>query len=310
MKRLAAFVISGYGQAVFCVVMFTGLAFVIPVASIFSGATLGLSVFRFGFQRTLFIIAAAALVLLGISLISAHFSTVSLYTGSVWGFVVVQWLPVAALAQLVRTTKSLSLLLQSCAVLAVLTVLGIFVFVPDSAAMWAEVLHWAIQDETSASFESSPELAEQYNNVLLELMTGFVVSAILLIWIVSVLLACWWQSLLIEPGSFKKSFVAIELSKVAAALGLAGLAIATLSENSTVIEIVIVLMTVFLFQGIAAAHFLLSRQNGRKVFLFLFYAAFVLLPVLPVLPSLVGIFGMLESFMNLRGRSGQPRITG
>lgn len=309
MKKLAAFVVSGYGQAVFCIVVFAGLAFVIPVASIFSGAALGLFTFSFGYRQALFVMIVSALTLSGLFWVSNYFSDTQLHSGGAWMFLILQWLPVTVLAQLVRVTQSLSILFQACAVFAVLTVLGVFLLVPDSSAMWADFLRSAFQGETDALLSGSSDLVEQYNNILLKLMTGFVVSSILLFWVASVLLAYWWQCLMTEPGGFKKSFTGIELSKVAAAFGLAAVLIAVLSENSTITEMVIVLTTVFLFQGIAAAHFLLSRLNEGKIFLFLFYGALVLSPLLPILPSLIGIFGMLESFMNLRNRSRRSDMT-
>ncbi len=309
MTKLAAFVISGYGQAALCIAGFAWLALIVPFGSLLSGSALGLFAFRFGYQRALLVMIFSTLILFVLLWITDYFQIMLTETGNVFLFLFLQWLPIIGLVQLVRTTQSLSMLFQFCAVVSVLAVLGIFLLVPDSAAMWADFFRWTSQGNIDTFLESRSDIVKQYD-ALLELMTGFAVSSMLLVWIASVLLAYWWQFLLLEPGGFKKSFTAIKLGKAIAVFGLVILAAAALVESSFVTELIIVLMTIFLFQGIATVHFLLSRLNEGKLFLFLFYGSLVLSPIVPLLPILVGVFGILESFIDLRGRVERSDLVG
>ena len=301
MRRLAAFVLSGYGQAAVCVAGFSWLALFLPATVLFSNASLGLFMYRFGIQRTVIVGTLSALMLSGLLWLGSLANFADAGPEDILWLVVLQWLPAVALAAVLSKAGSLSLVLQVLAVLGAGTVLILSWSVPDQIVFWTDFFDTVTGGEISRAVEARPELGPKYR-MILELMTGFAVSAVLLTWVASLLLMYWWHFLLENTRGFRKEFTGIKLSKVIAVLVLALLAVAGFDESKLSMQLLIVMMSIFLIQGIATVHFLLSRLRSGQPFIVLFYVLLAFSPLLPLLPSLVGIAGVLENFMNLRGR--------
>ena len=277
MRRLAAFAISGYSQAILCVIGFAILGlFILPIGTVFSAAVLALTGLKFGLQRSVLVLCAA---LAGFALILIIMSATDMQIklGSEILITVIYWVLMLVLSQVLRNTQSLSYTLQCLVVLSIFLILTSFWLVPDRNALWNGLSVWMLQ------------------------------VAMSVLCITSLLLARWWQSLLIEDLSFVDEFTRFKLGKIMAAGSLLFLVFnastATVFDRSSVeVGIIAILLAMFFLQGIATVHFLLRRIANGRIFIFIFYGALILSVKMPLLPGLIAVLGILENFINLRQR--------
>ena len=301
MKRLAAFAVSGYSPSILCAVGFALSALFIPVGTIFSAAVLGLVGLQFGWQRMFLVGTLSAVSLIVIFMLVSGLAEIQINLAAEIFIVLIHWLPVMILTQTLRSTGSLSYTIQRLVFFMVLIVLSSFWIFPDSADLWDQLFNWISQGRLVQIIENDPAMTEQYYAAL-TIMTGIIATATSLLWLVSLLLARWWQSLLIEPGSFVREFTELQLGKVVAGCGLFFFGITFFAQSPVIIEVIAVLMAIFMIQGIATVHFLLSRIETGRIFLFIFYGALIISVRVPILPGLIAVLGMMENFVGLRKR--------
>ena len=304
-KKYATFAVSGYWQVAVCTAVLGWTMLFLPLGGVLSAATLGLFALQFGMQRAAVALALSMTFLFILLFLTNQFLPVDSEQINIERSVFLlffQWMPIILIVLLQLKTNSLSLVFQVLSGFLIVLVLVMEWFVADSAVLWSQVLNQITNGELQRVLADNPDLGPQYE-AMLSLMTGFMSSSMLIVWVSSLLLANWLQSLVNAPGTFVKMFTSIKLGKVISGLGLVLFATTALAKSSLAGQLAMVIVTVAIFQGIATIHFLLKRVENGKVFLGLFYGALVLSPWLPLLPGLVGISGMLESFINLRDKS-------
>lgn len=301
MKRLATFAVSGYSAAVLCVVGFAWSTLFIPIGAIFSAAALGLILLHLGRYRCLSVAAGALPILAAILALTSASGMMDMNVGSEMALILAHWIPVVVLAQVLRATQSLSYTLQGLVSFMVVVILFSFIAVPDSAAKWDQLFHWLSQGELQKMMQSAPAINENYLNAL-DIMTGIIAASMSLIWLAALLLARWQQALIANPGGFVQEFTQMQLGKVIAAGGLLCLLATPFSPSPVLVELILVLMMIFFFQGVATVHFLLKKVENGKTFLFIFYGALAFSVWMPILPTLMSVLGMLENFIGLRQR--------
>ncbi len=301
MQKIAAFILSGYAQATFCVSGLAWLAAFVPVTGMLSNAALALTALRWGPQRAGIVLVLSTLTLTGLFFFASLVGLPMAGYASLFLFALLQWLPMLMVAHLLRITGSLSLTLNMMLTSGLLIVVLAPVLIEEKAQMWDRFFNWVMHGAIQRQEAINPAFGENYQ-ALLEVMTGLAVTSLILVWAVSLLLARWWQSLLEKPGGFRAEFTELKLGKAVAVLGFAFFAVANFSERPLARELLLVTMPAFLLQGIATVHCLLAALKNAQAWLVAFYATLALSPFLPQLPGFLGILGAVENFAGLRDR--------
>ncbi len=306
MKKFAGFVLSGYGQAVLCVAGLAWFAAFVPVTGIISSAALALVALEWGLQRAAIVLVLSTTALFALFVLAAGVGLPLAGYESVFLFALLQWLPIVMVAQLLQQTRSLSFTLNIMVITGLVIVALSSVLVPNSAELWDRFFSWMMQGSMQQLETGDADFGERYQ-AFLDVMTGVAMASLILVWTASLLLARWWQSLLDEPGGFRTEFTGLKLGKVAAVTGLALFLAMTYSKLPLMRELLLVMMSAFLFQGIATVHYLLRTLKSASGWLFFFYAGLALSPLVPQVPGFLSMLGALENLIELRDRM-RPKI--
>ena len=168
---------------------------------------------------------------------------------------------------------------------------------PDAEAYWKPVLE-QLKPLLKQGYQlSDTQIDENINNVA-GWMTGTFAAALALISIVSLIIARNWQALLYNPGGFGKEFGEINLGKPAAIAVLAGIAIAVLTMNHLVIELIMAGIVIFMFQGLSLAHALVKQRGMKAGWLIGLYVLMFLLFIQMIV--LLATFGIIDTFVDFR----------
>ena len=212
----------------------------------------------------------------------------------------VQWLPIILLAQTLRTTESLSMMLLAGAVLAVFGVAVQYLVWPDLQSTWMEIGRQQLQE-----LALPDEVMDRNLQVIAWIAEGLVAIIYLLLAQI-VLTARWLQGRIMNPGGFRKDFLAISMGRTVAIGGALLLALSMLVEQSWVNSIAWLVMVLFLFQGVAICHGWLAGKRQSGFFLGMYYA---LLMILPQIVALTSVVGLIDNWLNLRKRFGGSNET-
>lgn len=270
---------------------------------IVSGAIVGLATLRHGIGLGARV-TGSALLITGI----AYYSLLD--TPAAVVLLLATWIPLMLAAQILRTTENQGLALSICAICAGLYTVIMRFAVPDVDDHWATRLRTLgnTVKEQGGTFFSDAEI-EQISGVMHE-STIVVVS---LFWICSLLVSRWWQSELYNAGGFGTEFRDLVIPKplsVVAAI-IAGMALVQLSSGEAhglASDLLVVLVVLFAFQGLALIHHRVNKIGMAKLWLVGFYVLLVLMPhPLGILLSFIGIADIL---LDVRGLRARQRPTG
>jgi hypothetical protein len=303
---LGAYVMRGRLQAITATAGFAGLSLVLAPftwpLSYLSGATLALVVLVRGTREGLLIAAVAAAVLgLAGALIGQP-----LVLGL--GLLVSLWLPTWLLAYTLRQSRSLSLTLLAAGGLGVAMVIMAFVGTGDPAAWWLRNLEqyvWPVLDQAALEPSQLTEVKAGMAQATVW-MTGSLAAFVTLGLALGILIARRWQSMLYEPGAFAEEFRRLRLGSAAAWLAVVLIVLWLLGPAALtpiVVNVLLVLAFVFLFQGLAVVHFLVLRLKASVGWL---VATYVLLGLglvgLPHVFLLLAVAGLTDNWLNYRSR--------
>ncbi len=300
MRALAAYIMRGRWPAITAT---TGLAIVSlllpPVTSALgyvSAASVGLVTLVQGPKEGLLNIVVATAAFAALGLVVGHPVLALMFT-------VMLWLPTWLLAVLLGLSRSLAMTLAASAAVcgALLTV--VYVVIADPAASWynwitTEIL--PMLEESGMTLPPGGELEpvlKDYSQVL----TGWLFASISFGWMVSTLIARWWQSLLYKPGAFGEEFRHLRLGLGVAA---AGVVIALLSllggqlgQWST--NLLYLAVGLFLLQGIAVGHALVKQTGANSAWLVAMYVVVILSPAGMIFTAAMGL---LDNGIDFRAR--------
>ncbi|HPY42030.1 MAG TPA: hypothetical protein PLM98_16015, partial [Thiolinea sp.] len=129
-------------------------------------------------------------------------------------------------------------------------------------------------------------------------MTGLFASSMGLVLTLSLMLARHWQAALYNPGGFKEEMYGLRLNKFVALAVSAIIMLALFSRSALLIDLLLVGLGMFLFQGIALIHSVRAQLHAPRAWLLALYIPLALLPVQTGL--LVAVFGMVDTFADFR----------
>ena len=296
MKGFAAFVMRGPVSAAAVAAATLLLGLFLPPFAWLSAAVIALVTLRLGAVAALRVAlpSLAGLVLAGLAVLGQG--------GALALSGAAAWLPAVVLALVLRQRVRLDdTLLVACG-LGWAIVLGTYALVDDPTALWRDVLLQLFQPEQmAAQLEVPAEALRQMAEQLAPLMTGLVAMSVVVSAVTSLLLARWWQALLYNPGGFGAEFRALRLGRAAAviALGLGALAIAT--PVPLIDGLALVVLGVYVFQGLAVAHGVVKAREAGPIWLAALYIAMV--PLMPYVVAGLVVLGAADAWADYRRRA-------
>jgi Predicted membrane protein (DUF2232) len=306
MKRLAEYIVRGRWQAVQVVVLAGALTWLLPPLSsllvYLATAALALVTLYVGVLAGLQVLLLASTVLMVLfELTGQHLIAVQTLL-----VVLLLWVPGWLIAAVLQQTRGLGHALRAAALFGCCALLAIYGYFGDPVPWWIERL----KEVVSLLQQNGVNIEHLGDATLLQeiaaLMTGMLVSSLLVGVSGSLLLARWWQSLLVRPGAFREEFCALRLGTVYGLVTLGVMLFAELSGSryaGLATQLGMVSLVPFLLAGLAVIHSLV-RQTGRgSLWLVLVY---VLLALLPQTALLLAGGGLMDTWIDFRRRLARP----
>ena len=294
MKALATFVMKGRAQAVMTASVFMVLALLITPLGIFSAAVVGLVTLRYGLREGLLVslLGMAALAALGFLLFGQPLALAT--TGALL------WLPLMALAEVLRVTRSLRLVVEISVILGLLMIASQYLFMDDVVGFWKGVL-----SEYSAQIMDPSVITEAERNTMVEEVAPWMAGGLAAAWFLQLTLALFlargWQAVLYHPGGFAQEFRELRLGYWLLILVPVLLLSGMLSEKPGFLaQGALVGMSAFFLQGVAVVHGLVARLKAGQGWLIGFYLLLVI--GMPASFTLVSAAGFADGLVNFRAR--------
>jgi hypothetical protein len=303
-KALAAYIVSGRWQAVLVTTASGLLSLLLLPLGCLGAASIALVTLYVGVLPGLqvMVLAAAAVGLL--------YLLAGVQTAVVVVMGLLLWLPCWLVAAVLQQTRDLGAALKAATLFGATLLLLVYATVQDPAAAWLDVLKalMAMLEEAGFRLEgmSNTELLQQFA----ALMTGVTLSWLVLGIAASLLLARWWQSVLVHPGAFREEFCNLRLGNLAGLLTLGMLLIARLTQDTVsevTAQLAMIMLVPYLLTGLAVVHSLLKQAGRGYGWL---AAVYLLLAFVPQTTLLLAAGGLLDTWADLRRRLGRNERDG
>ena len=288
---MAGFIMAGRIQAAIFVIVSTLICLLLPPMVVFTNAAIALITLRKGWQQGSIYALLACATLAIVSVFLQQQASSGLLAG------LLTWLPIVLIASVLAITQSWSKTLQLVLLVTVAGIILFHVIHPDAAAYWKPVLE-QLKPLLAQSYQFTDAQIDENIITVANWMTGTFAAAFALISVLSLIIARNWQALLYNPGGFGEEFRQIKLGKPAAIAILAGIAIAVLSMNHLIIELIMVGVAIFMFQGLSLVHALVKQRGMKPVWLIGLYVLIFLLLIQMIV--LLATFGIIDNFVDFR----------
>ena len=300
MQALASFVMRGRSQAAAVALSAAVLSLFLPPLGLISSAIVVLVTLRRGLTEGLYVwliagVAAAPLAYIGLG-----------SPAPALGFVLLLWMPVWLLSALLGYTRSFSVAVQAATLIGFMVILGVHLWTDDPTIHWIQLMEPMRQGLVEGQL--IPETgSEALIAGLAQWMTGAFAASLYFQCILALMLGRWWQALLYNPGGFGDEFRAFRMQRL---LGLAAIGLVLLSLPRDDVgwpqEALLLLVPLFLLQGLAVAHGLRANTGRHPGWLIGLYALFVF--AFPYAEVLVAGVGFADLWLDFRSRfKGQGR---
>jgi hypothetical protein len=288
---MASFIMAGRIQAAIFVVLSTLISLLLPPLIVFSNAAIALITLRKGWQQGVLYTLLATITLVIVSVLLKQQASSGFIAG------LATWLPVVLIASTLAMTKSWGKTLQLTLLLSVAGVLLFHLTHPDASAYWEPVLKQMKPMLQQAYQLSDSKLDETINNAA-AWMTGTFAAALAVITILSLIIARNWQARLYNPGGFGEEFRQIAIGKQASIALLVGITLAVITANQLIIELIMVGVAIFMFQGLSLAHSIVKQRDMSIRWLIGLYVLMFFLLIQMIV--LLATFGLVDNFADFR----------
>ncbi|MDH5484833.1 MAG: DUF2232 domain-containing protein [Gammaproteobacteria bacterium] len=295
MIALARFIMAGPSQAALVAAASAILALLLPPMAWVSGGVVALVVLHLGINKgaQLITLAGLASMLLGWLVLGTPLLAV--------GIVLLLWLPVWLVAAVLRKTVLLSVSLELTAVMGLLMVLVLQLFIPDTQSElsqgFVEIIQPAIDKQPT---EAAKQQLTDAVNIVLALLPGLLATGMVIGTMLSLLLGRWWQAALYNPGGLREEFNQLRLSKTSALVATVILLLAALAGLPLLTMLAMVVLALYLLQGMAVVHGIMDLRQFATGWLFALYVMIFMLPHLVILP--LAVFGLTDTWVDIRRR--------
>jgi len=298
MQAIAAFVMRGRNQAILSVIGFATLALFITPFGLFSAASIGLVTLVKGAKQGIVVTLIASVFMLGIS---------SLTGQTVLGieYVIFYWLPVWFLAQLLASKNSLSFVIMVAAMISTIAAIILAAMFMSYEEQWNKII---LDNLLPILKEAQTGLSDEELKLrvlhIAKLVVNFGAAYWTLSMCASLFIARWWQSLLYHPGGFGEEYRNIRFGVSSALIGMVLVALAVSIQDGmlgvSLVGIASIAIVVFMFQGLAIAHYVAVVRKLKIVWLYLLYLAMIVL--MPYELLLIALIGLSDNWANYRAR--------
>jgi hypothetical protein len=298
-NTMAKFIMAGPLQAIGFILLFAILSVFMPLTGLLSNAAIGLVTLRLGWRRGLMIALAGSAVLGGLNLI--------LQGNPLAGFVfgLLAWLPMIGISALLGDTASWS---RTLVVLFGVVVAGVVLFhlsVADPIQYWQAQPIWKefaglVDTMQVIPADVSPADKQQILDAVAQMIVGSIAATIVVLLIISLLIARHWQAMLYNPGGFREEWLNLRIGKVAAIFMVGMIILALVSKEASSIDVVLVGLAVFVFQGISLVHGTLALTQQHPAWLIGLYVTLFLMPV--QVGVLLAAFGIIDGLADFRSQ--------
>jgi Predicted membrane protein (DUF2232) len=217
-------------------------------------------------------------------------------------FAVGVWLPVWFCANVLRISGNQGYLVLAAGGMALLYIILIHLLVEDVTGLWQQWLTvWL--DQTVQPGKQA-QLQEIMGDAV-PLMNAIMAAGLFISMVVTLLIARWWQAGLFYPGGFKQEFYSLRLPRwliLAIVFCMVLVVTGHAHPGSIVLEILILLIFVYLFQGLASVHRLIAARNLATGWLIGIY---VLMFVVPQIILFLACLGMADSWLIKQVKTSQ-----
>ena len=296
MRFLASFVMRGRMPAMLVAAVGAVLALILAPAAWLSGGAVALVTLRQGARAGLAVTAGATLgagALLALIIGNPLPAVV---------FVLMLWLPTWLLALVLRRTMSLTYTVQAAIALGLLAVLGVHLIVADPPVLWLKLLDVYVKPPLLQAGYSKPAEIDRLLKVSAEFMTGTAAAFMTMTLMLGLLTGRWWQAMLYNPGGLRQEFHALRMGRTVALITLVVVVLAVATKSALLRDCVIVILVMYVFQGLALIHGLVAKTGAHTAWLVGLYVLMVF--ALPqVLIVLTGV-GLIDTWFDFRARVG------
>ncbi|MFO7604227.1 MAG: DUF2232 domain-containing protein [Gammaproteobacteria bacterium] len=304
MRALASYILRGKAAAVLVACGFGVLSLMLPPlswpAAFFSSAALALVVLVKGSKEGMQTAMLALVAMLALTGLAAQVPVLGL------AYALLLWLPALLVAEVLRQQRSLAMALTGAMVLAALVLIGIYILVDNPTEWWRVYIGQQVLPLLEKAGLTGPQMpmGEQEIHAIARIMTGTLVSFWLFSLCVTMFLSRWWQAVATGmDAAFREEFYQLRFGTLVSGLALLTVAgafltgglLAELAHNLSLL-----ILLVFLFQGLSVMHQRLGQRQNAKVWLVVMYVLLVL--TLPYLLLALVVTGWLDNWVNLRGR--------
>ena len=306
MQALAAYIMRGRLQAMLAAAGFAILSLMLmPLswpASFFSGAVIALVALAHGPRNGVLTALGAGAIM---ALITGLILNAPLFAGI---YALTTWLPAWILAVMLWWSRSLAISLSTGALLGVCILLGIYALIPDPADMWYSHMTEQVLPVLKEAGMQVP--ADEQIKIASRVMTGTGIAMMIMGTWLSLLIARSWQAKLYNPNGFREEFHSLRLGQVVTGLTTVvlllvlflGGGIAELAMN-----ILLVLIGLFAFQGLAIGHNLVAQYQKSMAWLVGMYVLIVFTS--PYGLAFIATIGLLDNGIDFRKRFALPGNT-
>jgi hypothetical protein len=294
MRVLADFAMQGRWRAVGATAALGALGIFVPPVAVLSGAVVALVALRLGISQALFVVGLGSLILGALVFaVLGGSPLVGIMAG------LAQWLPVAAMGEVLRRSISWRATLSVGALVAGMVVVLSRLLVPDLEAAWVTVGMQILAPFMESGGAGAEEL-EAALVMVAPFLTGLLAGIFLLTMILSLVIARYWQALLFNPGAFGPEFRGLQLGRELS-IGLVALVLlGQFADAPVALELAFILGVLFFLQGLAVMHGLTRAQNMSSFWLAGMYVLLVV--AMPQMFLLLAAVGAIDGVARLRER--------
>ena len=298
MKALAKYIVRGHWQAVLVTAICGMLMFTLPpfttLLNYLAAAAVALVTLQIGIKQGLqVLLVAAVLTVLFYLLFGIQAAAV---------MIMFLWLPVWLLAVVLQYTGQLDRTLSSAALFGVLLLLGVYGLLGDPVPWWIERLHAIKIVLEQAGLPADVFADDQLVREIAALMTGLVIASLVVGVLGSLLLARWWQSVLVHPGGFQDEYYDLRIGKYFGMLTLLVMLATRVADSAAgevLAQLAMIMLVPCLLVGLAVIHKVVRQNNYSKAWLAVVYVA---LAVWPPATLLLAGAGLLDTWVDFRRR--------
>lgn len=297
MRRLGEYILGGRLQAVMITSLFTMVGLILPFLSyICAGVPPGLVTLRKGAIAGMQVITGSLLL----TAIFALLADISPYI--VFAFAIGVWVPVWCCAMVLRVTAVQGHLLLAAGMFALLYILLSHLLLEDVTAWWKT---WLTLWLEQAMREADQAQLRQILENAAPLMNAMTAAGFFLSLVSTLLFARWWQSVLFNPGGFRQEFHGLHLPRGLIIGVLAGVVLMLMDQagpGSLALDVLILLIFVYLFQGLAMVHRIVAARKLARGWL---VGMYIFMLVIPQIILFLACLGMADSWL-IKARSDRP----